>query len=94
MPHGIVLDEARQVVRDLDLPPWWLNEQAMTYISQKDDQGKRRVFDHPGLRGMAASPEYVFAMKSLAARPGPMPLGEIPVSWPWRSTFERLAADG
>ena len=38
------------------------------YISGKDDPGKRRVFDHPGLRVMAASPEHVFAMKALAAR--------------------------
>ena len=68
VPHGIVLDEARQVARDLGLPPWWLNEQATAYISGKDDPGKRRVFDHPGLRVMAASPEHVFAMKALAAR--------------------------
>jgi predicted nucleotidyltransferase len=68
VPHGIVLDEARQVAQDLGLPPWWLNEQATVYISGKDDPGKRRVFDHPGLRVMAASPEHVFAMKALAAR--------------------------
>jgi predicted nucleotidyltransferase len=68
VPHGIVLDEARQVARELGLPPWWLNEQATAYISGKDDPGKRRVFDHPGLRVMAASPEHVFAMKALAAR--------------------------
>lgn len=68
VPHGIVLDEASQVAKDLGLPPWWLNEQATVYISGKDDPGKRRVFDHPGLRVMAASPEHVFAMKALAAR--------------------------
>jgi hypothetical protein len=34
---------------------------------REDDPGKRRVFDHPGLRVMAASPEHVFAMKALAA---------------------------
>jgi hypothetical protein len=68
VPHGIVLEEARQVAKDLGLPPWWLNEQATAYISGKDDPGKRRVFDHPGLRVMAASPEHVFAMKALAAR--------------------------
>ncbi len=68
VPHGIVLDEARQVAKDLGLPPWWLNEQASAYISGKDDPGRRRVFDHPGLRVMAASPEHVFAMKALAAR--------------------------
>jgi predicted nucleotidyltransferase len=68
VPHGIVLDEARQVAQDLGLPPWWLNVQATVYISGKDDPGKRRVFDHPGLRVMAASPEHVFAMKARAAR--------------------------
>lgn len=68
VPHGVVLDEARRVAQDLGLPPWWLNEQASVYISGKEDPGKRRVFDHPGLRVMAASPEHVFAMKALAAR--------------------------
>ena len=68
MPHGVVLEEARNVAEELGLPPWWLNEQASVYISGKDDPGKRRVFDHPGLRVTAASPAHVFAMKALAAR--------------------------
>ena len=60
VPHVIVLEDARRVADDdLGLPPWWLNEQATAYISGKDDPGKRRVFDHPGLRVMAASPEHV-----------------------------------
>jgi hypothetical protein len=67
-PHGIVHEEAMQVAEDLGLPPWWLNEQASTYISGKDDPDRRRVFDHPGLRVMAASPRHIFAMKALAAR--------------------------
>ncbi|MFY9926584.1 MAG: hypothetical protein WAK82_01150 [Streptosporangiaceae bacterium] len=49
-------------------PRWWLNEQASTYISGKEDADKRRVFDHPGLRVMAASPRHIFAMKARAAR--------------------------
>lgn len=68
VPHGIVIEEARHVADDLGLPSWWLNEQASVYISGKDDPGKRRVFDHPGLRVMAASPAHIFAMKALAAR--------------------------
>jgi hypothetical protein len=68
MPHGIVVEEAGRVADDLGLPRWWLNEQASVYISGKDDPGKRRVFDHPGLRVMAASPDHIFAMKALAAR--------------------------
>jgi predicted nucleotidyltransferase len=68
VPHGVVLDEAAHVADDLGLPRWWLNEQASVYISGKADPGKRRVFDHPGLRVMAASPDHIFAMKALAAR--------------------------
>lgn len=68
VPHGVVLDEARAVATELGLPPWWLNEQASVYVSGKDDPGKRRVFDHPNLRIMVASPEHIFAMKVLAAR--------------------------
>ena len=62
------LEESRAVADELGLPPWWLNEQASVYVSGKDDPGKRRVFDHPGLRVMAASPHHIFAMKALAAR--------------------------
>jgi hypothetical protein len=68
VPHGVVLEEARNVAQELGMPTWWLNEQASVYISGKDDPGKRRVFDHPGLRVTAASPRRIFAMKALAAR--------------------------
>ena len=67
-PHGIVLEEARKVADDLGLPYWRLNGQASVYISGKEDASKRRVFDHPGLRVMAASPAHVFAMEASAAR--------------------------
>jgi hypothetical protein len=68
VPHGVVVEESRAVAQELGLPPWWLNEQASVYVSGKDDPGKRRVFDHPNLRIMVASPEHIFAMKALAAR--------------------------
>jgi predicted nucleotidyltransferase len=68
VPHGVVIEESRAVAEELGLPPWWLNEQASVYVSGKDDPGKRRVFDHPNLRIMVASPEHIFAMKALAAR--------------------------
>jgi len=32
VPHGVVLEEARNVAQDLGLPAWWLNEQASVYI--------------------------------------------------------------
>jgi hypothetical protein len=34
VPHGVVLEEARNVAEDLGLPTWWLNEQASVYISE------------------------------------------------------------
>ena len=83
-PHGIVLEEARKVADDLGLPYWWLNEQASVYISGKEDASRRRVFDHPGLRVMAASPAHVFAMKARAART--RDIGRFDTtSHPWRS---------
>jgi predicted nucleotidyltransferase len=68
VPHGIVLEEAHNVAVAMGLPRWWLNEQASSYVSTQNDDGKREVFDHPGLRVLAASAEHVFAMKAFAAR--------------------------
>ncbi|MEU2614895.1 DUF6036 family nucleotidyltransferase [Micromonospora sp. NPDC007271] len=67
-PHGVVLDEARAVADELGLPHWWLNEQASAYVAPGGDAAAPRVFDHPGLRVAAASPEHLLAMKVLAAR--------------------------
>lgn len=67
-PHGVVLDEARGVADELGLPHWWLNEQASAYVAPGGDATAPRVFDHPGLRVAAASPEHLLAMKVLAAR--------------------------
>jgi hypothetical protein len=53
LPHGIVLEEARNVAEAMGLPPWWLNDQASAYVSSQHDAGKREVFDHPGIRVMA-----------------------------------------
>ena len=54
---------------ELGLPRWWLNEQASSYAAPGGDSTASRVFDHPGLRVFAASPEHLLAMKALAARP-------------------------
>ena len=68
-PHGVVVDEARAVGAELGLPSWWLNEQASSYVAPNGDPSASQVFDHPGLRVFAASPEHLLAMKALAARP-------------------------
>lgn len=67
-PHGVVLEEAKVVASELGLPQWWLNEQASVYVAPGGDATAPRVFDHPGLRVSAASPEHLLAMKVLAAR--------------------------
>ena len=67
-PHGVVQEEARAVAEELGLPTWWLNEQASVYVAPGGDAAAARVFDHPGLRVSAASPEHLLAMKVLAAR--------------------------
>ena len=72
-PHGIVLEEARAVATELGLPGWWLNKQASSYVAPGGDPSASRVFDHPGLRVFAASPEHLLAMKALAARPRDAP---------------------
>lgn len=68
-PHGIVHDEAIAVADELGMPRWWLNEQASSYVAPGGDPSASQVFDHPGLRVFAASPEHLLAMKALAARP-------------------------
>ena len=67
-PHGVVLAEAWAVADELGLPRWWLNEQASAYVAPGGDPNAPRIFDHPGLRVSAASPEHLLAMKVLAAR--------------------------
>ena len=67
--RAIVVDEAWAVADELGLPRWWLNEQASAYVAPGGDAAAPRVFDHPGLRVSAASPEHLLAMKAFAARP-------------------------
>jgi predicted nucleotidyltransferase len=68
VPHGVVLDEAHALARELGLPQWWLNEQASVYVAPGGDPTAPVTFDHPGLRVSAASPEHLLAMKAIAAR--------------------------
>jgi hypothetical protein len=66
-PHGVVVEEARAVARELGLPDSWLNDQGSVYVAPGDDDAAL-VFDHPGLRVSAASPRHLLAMKVLASR--------------------------
>jgi len=66
-PDGHVLEAAREVAKELGLPPSWLNNQASTYVSGRAGRGTP-VFDHPHLRVMTTPPEHLLAMKVRAAR--------------------------
>ena len=68
VPHGVVLEEARAVAGEFNLPNWWLNEQASVYVAPGGDPDAPRILNRPGLRVTAASPEHLLAMKVLAAR--------------------------
>jgi hypothetical protein len=44
VPHGVVLEEARNMADAMGLPPWWLIEQASAYVStQNDGSSQKRV---------------------------------------------------
>jgi Nucleotidyltransferase of unknown function (DUF6036) len=69
-PHGVVQHEAWEVASILDLPRWWLNEQASSYLPAGTNFDGSPLFDVPGLRVIQASPELLLAMKIAAARTG------------------------
>ena len=47
VPHGVVLEEARNVAQELGLPPWWLNEHRQTRLRIS---GKGRPWQAPRVR--------------------------------------------
>ena len=71
--HTAVTQAVHDIARRRGLPTSWLNEQATAYMPAGDDPRPRVVFDRPGLRVTAASPERMLAMKVRAARPTDVP---------------------
>ena len=75
-PHGIVLEEALAVAAELDLPRWWLNEQASSHVAPGGDSAASpgiRPSGPSGLRRLSrASPGYESA-RSPASRRGRHP---------------------
>ncbi|MBL8669749.1 MAG: hypothetical protein JNK11_03780 [Alphaproteobacteria bacterium] len=73
--HGPVHEAARAVEADLALPAGWLSEAVAGYLSRSGDaRGLSELGQFPrdagppALRVLVARPEYLFAMKALAAR--------------------------
>jgi hypothetical protein len=66
-PKAVVYEAARRVGERHDLPPDWLNDAVKGFLPGADPNATT-VFEHPGLSVRVASPEYLFAMKAIAAR--------------------------
>ncbi|MHB1533318.1 MAG: DUF6036 family nucleotidyltransferase [Acidimicrobiales bacterium] len=62
-----VYEAARAVARRMGLPRDWLNDAVRTYLLGTD-AGARPVYERESLQVGVASPEYLLAMKLLAAR--------------------------
>src|SRR5258708_17738622 len=59
---------AAVVAEDLALPSDWLNDAAKGFLSPSGDFKGIEALDLPNLRVQAPTPEYMLAMKFLAAR--------------------------
>lgn len=69
-PSSNVRDAAAIVAGDLNLPAGWLNDAVKGFLSPAGDFNPIPAIDLPYLRVQAPTPEYMLAMKVLAARVG------------------------
>lgn len=68
-PKLVVYEAAAAVAAERDLPPDWLNDGVKGFLPGPDPYAGP-VFELPGLRVQAASPQMLLALKVLAARVG------------------------
>jgi len=61
---------AAVVAQDLELPADWLNDAVKGFLSVSGDFDPVSAVDLPNLRVQAPTPEYMLAMKVVAARTG------------------------
>lgn len=66
-PKSAIYDAARAIAEAEGLPEDWLND-AVKGFAPGDDPDRGRVFSTPALEVAVASPQYLLAMKLLAAR--------------------------
>lgn len=68
-PKMLVYEAAGEVAAERGLPPDWLNDGVKGFLPGPDPHAGP-VFELPGLRVQAASPQMLLALKVLAARVG------------------------
>jgi hypothetical protein len=66
-PKTVFYEAARRVGQHHNLPRDWINDAVKGFLPGEDPNATT-VFDRPGLSVRVASPEYLFAMKAIAAR--------------------------
>lgn len=69
-PSSEIRSAAAAVAEDLGLPCDWLNDAAKGFLSPSGEFRAIDTIDLPNLRVQAPTPEYMLAMKVLAARAG------------------------
>ncbi len=67
-PSTVIREEAGQVGEELNLPVDWLNDSAKVFISTRHEVETGDLPQFDSLRVTAPTPEYMLAMKCLAAR--------------------------
>jgi len=69
-PSAAIRDAAAIVAGSLNLSADWLNDAAQGYISPSGDFAEWKAIELSNLRVQTPTPEYMLAMKVLAARTG------------------------
>jgi hypothetical protein len=69
-PASLVRELARRVAREQGLPDDWLNDGAKGFVSARHETRGDDLPQFEGLRLTAPTPEYMLAMKCMAARIG------------------------
>jgi len=70
LPAEITRESARRVGEDLQLSPDWLNDGVKGFVSRRHETTAGNLPQFPNLRLTMPVPEYLLAMKCMAARVG------------------------
>ncbi len=64
----IIYKISKQVANEMELEEYWINDAAKSFIPAKKDENSILIIDEKNLKVMAASEEYMLAMKLLESR--------------------------
>jgi hypothetical protein len=68
LPRDVLLDAARLIAETEKIDPHWLSDGVLQMMPPRNDDHPREITVGPALTVTVASPEYVLAMKAMAAR--------------------------